>query len=743
MKMFFYGLLTLLACLSLEVNAQFKSSEQQYLSEENLAINGGFEQGKKNWTNANGTFSIDSSFKVLGNSSGKVQLTAQTLDFSQQLTTGYNASLSGLQGQVSAYVKSNFPFEICALIDGNETSCLQGKSDNSFDFYQIPIVLGGTSLGIKFKSVSSTGIIYVDGVSYGHKQFVQDIAQAQIAGEAYFTGTSGCIWARTSTAIGGFSPVAACPAPTITFSELGEWQSVDTNLPQVTVNNLPAGIYKARFIAAGYMNNPAGHTIAINDGTTTCSPVRGEDSNSAQSGFVVECIFKYNTAGNRVFTLWGGSAANTINITNNQTSPNLGTKFILEYYPPKSKIVTQLQEETVETANEFSARIAPSTGIVSKENLDWINGNCSIVSSSWHCPVVGFTEIPNCQVTTEASNNYVGAFLPAASSITNLVFRIVDAGNGPPNTGVGFNVICQKQGADYNKSRMIVGQFEQIKTTELCEVEAYGNSGETISGSAIEDIPWETVTRENCLGSWNNNGNTGNNTKDTFTPVRDGVHIVSFSFRLTSSNNLEVWVYKDNVFLESMGSLANNAISSVHAFSKSFYMEAGSNYSFRIATAINLVLNQADEDKLHKISIKEIGDIAGIVKNLNDNRNVKCQTKFLNSNYTAGNTDNLTDLLFSNLTIGKKYRYTLNVSAVGSLGYAKHNGINTIQVAVNTSPLASVSQSSYEFIATNTSIQTGVSNNSGGTPLFGSGDLQQTFVRLCELPDNYIETTEW
>jgi hypothetical protein len=269
--MFLTGLLFVILLLALDANAQFKPSEQQYLEQTNLAFNSGFEQGLRNWTNANGVFSVDSTNFVLGKKSGKVALTAQTLDFSQTLSTGYNTALSGLQGHVAAYAKADFPFQVCALIDGVESNCVNGSGDNKFDFYDIPIVLGSTSLGIKFKSLTSyTGSIYIDGVEYGHKQFVSNVAQSEFVGSIHISDNN-CEFNRASTSYGVLTSASAC-SPNILSSNLSFPNSTEMG---IQINNAKVGTYRVEFQGLLY-NSGNLNSCYFTLSTTTNNENQGE-----------------------------------------------------------------------------------------------------------------------------------------------------------------------------------------------------------------------------------------------------------------------------------------------------------------------------------------------------------------------------------------------------------------------------------------------------------------------------------
>lgn len=159
--------------------AQFKPSEQQYLKSENILFNSGFEQGVRSWTNSAGTFAIDNTKEVIGKNAGCVTLTAQTMDLSQTITTGYNANLSGLQGVASAYIRSTTAdIQVCSLVDGAEQTCIDVKSNSSYDHYSIPTVLGGTSGGIKIKSTGAvTGEVCIDDAIFGAESLVSKITE--------------------------------------------------------------------------------------------------------------------------------------------------------------------------------------------------------------------------------------------------------------------------------------------------------------------------------------------------------------------------------------------------------------------------------------------------------------------------------------------------------------------------------------------------------------------------------------
>ena len=172
----------------------------------------------------------------------------------------------------------------------------------------------------------------------------------------------------------------------------------------------------------------------------------------------IECSFNYTSAGNRVFELYGASASSTINVANDQpSSPRASIKFILEYYGSNSTYTTTAGINNVDV---FSADIS-SGGIVTAENVDWINGNCAAAGTQNTCTLNSniFTVAPNCTIGKQS----VGEQSITLTSSTMTLTYYNSAGSGGAKTG--SYITCQKQGADFVASKTITGTFNEVMTT--------------------------------------------------------------------------------------------------------------------------------------------------------------------------------------------------------------------------------------------------------------------------------------
>jgi hypothetical protein len=307
----------------------------------NLLINPSFEHStfSTGWTNSVGTFTEETVVEIHGKKAAKLVLSSQTMSLTQSSTLYASQFADGVQGLASVRVKSDVALKVCSIQAGvvSTSLCVDVQANNKWGLYKVPFILGATSNGISIASTGAvTGTVYIDDAFVGAVDLKADIDASKIAGESYFAGTTACSWPRTSTTMGAFTATAACPGPTVAYSSMGQWQTTDSDLPRQTINNLPAGTYKATFYFNSFTASSTNSAIAINDGATTCYPSSAEDSGISASGQTVSCTFTYSSSGNRSFELYGAAASGAINVGNSITTPAKGTKFQLEYFGSSS-----------------------------------------------------------------------------------------------------------------------------------------------------------------------------------------------------------------------------------------------------------------------------------------------------------------------------------------------------------------------------------------------------------------------
>jgi hypothetical protein len=377
---------------------------------------------------------------------------------------------------------------------------------------------------------------------------------------------------------------------------------------------------------------------------------------------------------------------------------------------------------------------------VSQENFDWIDGNCVIASDNGVCTFKEgvFPNPPTCHVTALRSDIYCST--PIVSS-TTIDFNCRNNAGTQLTSTTNVNISCTRSGTDYRKHATIVGKFENINSSELCQVIAQGNDGEVITGTSTEDIPFKTIVKDNC-NNWSNAGNTGNNTNDAYTAKRDSVVLVNTQIRTTADVNQFLDYRVNGVTKRICGSRVSTT---EHSSSCLVSLLKDDVLTVRFLVGNNPTLSSSLS---HEIQITELPDTESIIKNLSTQK-TKCQTKFLSANVTT--TGVVSELGFSNLEINKKYSISARISEVS-------NTINSCRFIINDGSKNVINIQTRGADANEDRTRVG-----DHTPVFnpatsaltatfientictleGDGTMSSTYVTLCELPDSVIETTEF
>lgn len=121
-------------------------------------------------------------------------------------------------------------------------------------------------------------------------------------------------------------------------------------------------------------------------------------------------------------------------------------------------------ENTLSCTDTFSARVN-SAGVVSSENVDFINGNCTAGSGIQTCtfnPAI-FTVAPNCTATTILSTNTATIQITSLTN-TGVAFITRESNTGTP-LARDMHFICQKQGVDFvSKTAKAVASDQNLRS---------------------------------------------------------------------------------------------------------------------------------------------------------------------------------------------------------------------------------------------------------------------------------------
>lgn len=163
--------------------------------------------------------------------------------------------------------------------------------------------------------------------------------------------------------------------------------------------------------------------------------------------------------------------------------------------------------DSYECTDTFSAKVS-SAGVVSDENIDWIDGNCSYSSGNYSCSFKSgiFTVPPNCAISLEAGT------LNQLSSTTSSGFSGIAYDSSAPfiATNRSFHVICQKQGADYiGKTAKAVASDQNLRTPGITNGVEY-RARISFDGTILkQEGSWLSSVTNNSTGDATININPG------------------------------------------------------------------------------------------------------------------------------------------------------------------------------------------------------------------------------------------
>lgn len=318
----------------------------------NLLSNPGFEHSTigTDWAITTGSGSSTAS-TPFGTAAYVITASAQTSRL--QSTTGSGSAQAGLNCLVSAYVKTSLTnVRVCAIHNGtlDTNLCVNVNSSNTWGQYQIPTVCDATSTVARIEmSSSGTGSFSVDNVYVGVNPNITALAQSQAVGQSYIAGTTNCYWDRSNTAYGASGTNANCPGPTVQFSNLGQWQTTDADLPRQTINSLPGGWYKICISGAAGTGISLGLAVAV--GGSQIGPGVEYDSNAGGAGvagYFKTCGYTNFAGGNMQIDLWSRSGSGTARIGNSGVGADNEagqTVFEVTYFGNQSNIVSTINQD--------------------------------------------------------------------------------------------------------------------------------------------------------------------------------------------------------------------------------------------------------------------------------------------------------------------------------------------------------------------------------------------------------------
>ncbi len=389
--------------------APLSDAEKAEFVPKNILVNSGAENLTQGWTATGGTFTTTA---TLSNVRAGKRAFSWDSNGAGQIVSSPSSLVNGLAGsngaaQIRIKTPSGTATHKLQVYDGTNVIAEQTVlSTTSYSVTSTNFIFPSSgSVRIRLVSVAANEpLIYFDEGALGEHVLVQ-MSQANIAGAAYFELGTVCQWSVTSVTPAPFSPVSACFGPTIEESNLGSWQTTDTDLPRWTINNLPPGKYEAIVTGINLGSGGQNANFTISDGTT----VSGEGIGMSAGGgsyagqVTIHALFTYAAAGNRTFEVYGSSLSGSAAIGTDTNRLRL----VLKRFP---------------LATEQGVTASTSAGV-------WAGSLAS--SAVWSTTSTSFVDGTNAGpfVLTERTNTLFGSVVQSASPQAGVTFTPTSAGD--------------------------------------------------------------------------------------------------------------------------------------------------------------------------------------------------------------------------------------------------------------------------------------------------------------------------
>jgi hypothetical protein len=223
------------------------NQEAAYISQKNILINPGFENGSAKWSASGGSFTITTTFANVG--SGERAASWDSNAANQTFTSTAVPIPAGDYGanyEVSANLKcgSGTCTHLIEAFDGTNVIASQAITSSTTYTRTTLNFVAPTSgnISARIRSVAADEpVLYIDDVYLGRARNVGTVAQAELVGTIAASGCGG--WSTTSGSFINFSPLSGC-----TYITTGSVLPPTTNIPGFRLVNQMPGKYVFRFI---------------------------------------------------------------------------------------------------------------------------------------------------------------------------------------------------------------------------------------------------------------------------------------------------------------------------------------------------------------------------------------------------------------------------------------------------------------------------------------------------------------
>lgn len=465
----------------------------------NILVNPDFEHSTFNnsWTSVTVTPVVETTDRMSGKKSTLMAPSAQTFEYYQDSTL-YAASLQGsTQLLAMVWVRTNQSgIKVCSRNDGvtSTTNCVTvaPQSPSVWQLIKVPFISSSTSNGISIAASSSiTGNVYIDDAFVGAVDLKTDVSSARLLGTISMTGCASDFATASTASFATLGTNTSC-----TYTVTGSVLAPSTQVAGFRLSGVLQGDIKVIATGPFAKNDTASNAqvkFIVKDLTNskdgqenTIFHVSGAGA-IASSNSIGGLLNYASSASTSSFEIYGRTTAAGSTAGIDMSSYATPLFFEVWSFPPANQIYSA--SCGANCVPDFSAQVS-AAGVVSGENIDWINGNCAITATSLA------TCTYNSGINTVAMNCTVSAITDAAVSSkveTSTASAVAIRGNNTSTSGYvanPFSLSCSKTGADFIATRTIVGSFNEVMTTpnvskpKTCYY-AFGGASATLAAPTV------------------------------------------------------------------------------------------------------------------------------------------------------------------------------------------------------------------------------------------------------------------
>lgn len=459
--------------------------------------NADFESGSppSSWTASGGTFTGESGSPLFGAQSGEWDSNAS----SQTLTSAAKnmSSFIGLQGgRCVGLIKYAYPsgaggdytLEVYdgsnVISDPLDLPLTTIASQEAFVVFTCPT--SGT-IALRLQSqVADADVITIDDAFLGSDIKGIEVAGGEFVGEMHYPVTTNCIPSVTNTSLTPFPTDSDCPAPTIDYQLLGEWDASDNDKLDLNINALPPGTYKVTVNTPVRPTAAAAAALRITDGTTDGNNAAVVGDGSSHYPLTISAWFTYTTSGDRSFELEASSASGAVE-TNISTNNRELTWSVIRYPLASEKAINFDKADWFVRASIQSSVSNLSLGVTAHSPFE-VDGNANLT-------LTAASESDTVYIACQGSETPAGTTCSSDSEQAAISFFPPDVGRYKvcadftlqQDVGSGENVTEQLKLAVTSNTASAEGDITIDGTN--------ANSQRVLSGGSGDDVRTRTIVR--------------------------------------------------------------------------------------------------------------------------------------------------------------------------------------------------------------------------------------------------------